>query len=145
MKIERILRIFIIFLGIYLIFDGSIFLFNIKLQSVSKVWPASALSYATVVDSLCATFIYLAAALAFIVQKDLKKYKSIISISSIWTFFQGLLLIYLNSAQNLISNFSNLPSLSVWMPFYQQYLLFEAFLCFIYTGLVLIWLKGEKK
>ena len=145
MKIQNILRIFLLFLGIYLAVDGLVFLSNVRLQSAYHLWPSSAFSYAYLTNAMAAAFMFLASYVAFIIQKDPKKYQNLISASALWAFFFGLLLIYLSSTQNLMSNFSNLPSLYVWMPFYNWYLVFEALLSFAYAGLVFIWLKGMKQ
>lgn len=138
---EKILRVFLNILAVYLILDGIIHLFNIRLQSVADVWPKSALSYAALLDMIYASFVFLAALLLLVVQKSLKKYQNLILASSIWAIFHGLLLIYLSFTQNFTDNFSNFPSLYIWMPFYDQYLLVEASLAFIYAILVFIWIK----
>ena len=138
---EKIFRVFLNVMAVYLILDGAIHLFNIRLQSVLNIWPKSALSYATLLDMIYASFVFLVAALLLIAQRSLKKYQSLILASSIWAIFHGFLLIYLSLSQNFTGNFSNFPSLFVWMPFYNQYLLAEAFLAFIYAILVFIWIK----
>lgn len=142
-NIEKLLRGYINLLGIYLIIDGAIHLFNIRLQSVVNVWPQSALSYATLLNVIYASFVFLAATLVFVAQKDLKKYKTLIMISAIWAFIHGLLLIFLSLTQNFSANFLILSSLSVWIPFYDQYLLLESFLAFVYVVLVFIWIKNN--
>lgn len=142
-KAEKILRLFLIVLAIYLIGDGIIHLLNIRLQSVTNVWVISALSYATLMNAIYASFVLLAAILVLVAQSALKKNQSLILASSIWAIFHGLLLIYLSSTQNFVNDFSNLPSLYVWIPFYNQYLLVEAFLSFIYAVIVFIWIKND--
>lgn len=143
-NIEKILRYFLNILGCYLIFDGAIHLFNIRLLSVAGIWPNSALSYATLLDTIYASFVFLAAVLIFTAQKDLKKYTNLLFASSIWALMHGFLLIYLTSSQNFTLSFWSLSSLSVWIPFYNQYLLFEALLAFIYVILVFAYLKSSK-
>ena len=143
MKAQKLLRVFLNILAIYLVGDGAIHLLNIRLQSVQNVWPQSALSYAVLLNGIYASFVFLVAILVLVVQKDLKKYKSLIFASAIWSLFHGLLLTYLTLNQNFISSFLSYPSLYVWMPFYNQYLLFEAFLAFVYVILVLIYLKSS--
>lgn len=141
--VERLLRILLNFLVVYLILDGVIHLLNIRLQSVANIWPASAISYATLLDFIYASFVFLAAMLLLVAQKSLTKYKSLIFISSIWAVFHGLLLVRLSFTQDFMNKFAGLPSLYVWMPFYDQYLIIEAFLAFVYAALVFIWLKNE--
>lgn len=139
-KIEKTLRIFLTFLAIYLILDGGIHLFNIRLQSVTNIWPLSALSYASFINALYASFVFLTAGLVLTAQASLKKYKSLILVSGFWAIFHGLLLIYLSLTQNFPLN---LPSLYVWLPFYNLYLVAEALLSFIYATLVFIWIKYD--
>ncbi|HBQ50515.1 hypothetical protein A3B42_00400 [Candidatus Daviesbacteria bacterium RIFCSPLOWO2_01_FULL_38_10] len=136
------MRIFFIVLAMYLIGDGVIHLLNIRLGSVINVWPTSAVSYAILLDSIYASFVFLAAALILVAQTDLKKYKSLIFVSGIWAIFHGTLLLYLNSTQNFGNDFFNYPSLLVWMPFYNQYLFFEAILAFIYA--IVVFLRHKK-
>ncbi len=142
--IGNILRIFIILLAVYLIGDGLIHLFNIRLLSVAGVWPRSAISFGILMDGIYASFVFLAAILVFAVQRDLKKYKTLVIASSIWAILHGVLLIFLTTTNDFLASFQSLPSLYVWMPFYNQYLLFEAFLAFLYALLVFIWVKDKK-
>lgn len=142
-NLEKILRVSLNLLAVYLILDGAIHLLNIRLQSVANIWPSSALSYATLLNAIYASFVFLAVALILVAQTDLKKNKGLILASGIWAVFHGLLIIYLSSSQNFMNNFSNSPSLYVWMPFYNHYLFFEAFLSFVYAGLVFIWIKND--
>lgn len=139
------MRIFLTVLAMYLIGDGAIHLLNIRLGSVINVWPVSAVSYAILLDSIYASFVFLAAALILVAQTDLKKYESLILVSGIWSILHGILLLYLNSTQHFAHDFFNYPSLLVWMPFYNQYLLFEALLSFVYAIVVFIWNKAIKQ
>ncbi|MBI3109514.1 hypothetical protein HYZ06_00540 [Candidatus Daviesbacteria bacterium] len=132
------MRIFLTVLAMYLIGDGTVHLLNIRLNSVVNVWPASAVSYAILLDSIYASFVFLVAALILVAQTDLKKYKSLILASGLWAILHGILLLYLNSTQNFAHAFSSHPSLYVWMPFYNQYLFFEAILAFIYAIVVFV-------
>ncbi len=142
--IQKLLRIFLNFGAVYLIFNGLVYLFNIRLASVENVWPISAIYYARLLDAIYASFVFLAAVLIFIAQKDLKKYKDLIFYSTIWAFFHGVLLIFLSLTQNFTKDSPSLPSLYIWIPFYSQFLLFEVLLLFIYIVLVVLWFKGGK-
>lgn len=137
------MRVFLNLLAVYLIGDGLIHLVNIRLQSVQNIWPQSAISYAILLNSIYASFVFLASILVLIAQKDLKKYKSLILASGIWSIFHGLLLVYITLSQNFMASFLNYPSLYVWLPFYNQYLLFEAFLAFFYAILTFVWNKSS--
>lgn len=145
MKVEKFLRLFLVFLAVYLLFDGAIHLLNIRLQSVEHIWPQSALSYATLLNLIYASFVFLASILILFAQRDLKKYKTMIYASAFWAVFHGSLLIYLSLSQNFSHNFSNLSSLRVWLPFYDLYLLFEGVLACFYALFVFYWIKKEKR
>lgn len=140
---QKLLRPFLIFVAIYLIVDGLIHLFNIRLSQVWDVWPKSALSYATLLNLSYASFVFLAAGLLLIAQKDVKKYKAFLKVSAFWAFMHGGLLVYLSLTQDFAKNLSGIPSLYVWIPFYDQYLLFEAFLAFSYACVIFIY-NNEK-
>ncbi len=141
---QKLLRIYLNFGAVYLIFDGLIYLFNIRLASVVNVWPTSALSYARLLDTVYASFVFLAAILIFIAQRDLEKYKNLIFCSAIWAFFHGFLLVSFSLTKTFNNDLSLLPSLHIWIPFYSQFLLFEAALLFVYIVLVILWFKGGK-
>lgn len=140
---EKTVRGFLIFGAFYLIFDGIIHFFNLRLFSTKYIWPDSAFSYATLLNMVYASFVFLTAAFVLIFQSDLKKYKNFIVVSALWAFFHAGLLIFLSIGQNLTMKAEGLPSLYVWSPFYNQYLLGEAGLLFIYASLVLIWIKRK--
>ncbi len=142
--LEKLLRVFLIILGIYLIGDGAIHILNIRLQSVINVWPSSAIAYAKLLNAIYASFVFLVAILVLVAQSDLKKYKSLIKASIIWAIFHGLLMIYLSTTLDFMNSFSHHSSLYVWMPFYNQYLFFEAFLTIIYCLLVFLWVRQQK-
>lgn len=138
---EKIVRGFLIFGIFYLIFDGLLHFFNIRLLSVQSIWPQSALSYGVLLNMVYASFVFLTTGFAFLMQTDIKKYKNLIILSSFWAFFHAILLIYLSTTQNLVLNGKNLPSLLVWSPFYNQYLFFESTLLISYSLVVFYWVK----
>ncbi len=141
---QKLLRFFLNFVAIYLILDGLIHLTSIRLQSVINVWPNSAIAYATLLDTIYASFVFLVALLIFVAQNDLKKYKKLILASAIWAFMYGFLLAFLVLNKDFTEDFSTFPSLHVWFPFYNHYLLFEASLAFVYGILVIFSFKGGK-
>ncbi len=141
---EKLLRGFLNFAGIYFIFDALLHFSGIKLASVNGVWPSSAISYAHLLNYIYASFVILAALIAFIIQKDPIKYKSIIKLSAIWAIFHGVILLTLVWTQNYQQIFQDLPSLLVWLPIYREYLVFNAILLFIYSLLVYLWFRGER-
>ena len=140
---EKILKAFLIFAGCYFIFDTLLHLSNIKLSSVLNSWPSSAFSYAHLLNYIYASFVLLSACICFVIQKDLKKYKTLIIISGIWAVFHGTVLLYLVGIDNYQEVFKQLPSLLVWLPFYKEYLSFNALLLFLYSAVVYLWRKDE--
>lgn len=143
-NIEKILRSFLIFGMVYLLFDALLHFFGIKLLSVFGVWPESAVSYSSLINRLYASFVILAAMIAYVVQKDVKKYKALVIGSAVWAAFHGLVLLYLVWTQNYQQFFKSLPSLLVWLPFYKEYLTFNAIALLAYSGVVYIWSRGER-
>lgn len=134
---KTFLRLFLIFLAGYLAIDALIHLFNIRLLSVDGIWPTSALIYARLINAIYASFVFLASLLLIVICSDLTKYKKLLKISVFWAVFHGVLLITLAFGQNFSAEFVKFPSLLVWIPFYNQYLMFEGLLSFVYV--VLVW------
>lgn len=142
--IKTILRRFLIFGGCYFIFEGLLHLSGIKLSSVNGVWPTSATSYANLLNYIYASFIILAGFVAFNLQKDPKKYKTLILGSGVWALLHGLVLIFLVWTNNYQQIFQDSPSLLIWLPFYGEYLIFNAILLFIYSGVVYLYLRTKE-
>lgn len=132
----------LIFGGVYFIFDGLLHLSGVKLSSVNN-WPSAAISYANLINFIYASFIILAACFVFVIQKDLKKYKSFVILSGIWAIFHGLILIFLVWTNNYQQIFQNYPSLLAWLPIYREYLTFNSLLLFVYSITVYLWQKYE--
>lgn len=137
--LEKLLQGFLIFGGAYFIFDALLHFSNIKLSSTLGVWPTSAVSYANFLNYLYGSFVILAAAFSFIIQTDLKKYKTLVIASAFWAFFHAILLLFLVWTNNYQQVFQDLPSILVWLPFYKEYLTCNAILLLIYSGLVYKW------
>lgn len=141
--IKSILQGFLIFGGCYFIFDGLLHLSGIKLSSVNGVWPISATSYAGLLNYIYASFVFLAALISFIIQKDLEKYKVLVITSAIWALFHATLLLFLVLTQNYQQIFQDFPSLLVYLPFYREYLIFNAGLLFLYSGIVYLYFRQK--
>ena len=140
---EKLVRGFLIFAGVYFIFDGLLHISGIKLLSVAGVWPESAISYANILNYLYSSFIFLAAAFALVLQRDINKYKSLIIVSAFWALLHGFGLLFLVWTQNYQQIFQNLPSLLVWLPIYREYLTANAILLFIYSLTVYLWVRRK--
>lgn len=140
---QKLLRLFLICGGCYFIFDGILHFSNIKLSSVisSGNWPIPAVLYAHLLSYIYGSFIILASIIAFVIQRDLKKYKTLILVTGVWAIFHGAVLLFLVTNQNYQEIFKSLPSLLVWLPFYREYLTINALLLFFYGGIVYFWYR----
>lgn len=144
--IDKILRAFLVFWGLYLIFEGLLYFFNIRLTDIKSIWPASALAYTELIEKvLGSAFLFIAIIILFEVQKDLSKYKNFIKISALWALLHGILLIYLSFSQNYIEVFKSLPSLMVWFPLYDKYVAFEGVVMICFSILVFFWVKTNEQ
>lgn len=140
---EKILRPFLIFGGAYFIFDGLLHLSGVKLTSVINIWPQSALNYSKLLNYLYASFIILSGVMALFFQSDIKKYKTMIIISAIWALFHGAILLLLVNLEGYGEVFKGLDSLKVYLPFYEQYLTFNATMLFLFSGVVFLWWRKK--
>lgn len=141
--IEKLIRGFLIFGALYFTFDALLHLSNIKLSTVKDYWPESAIKYSNLINYIYASFVLLAASISLIIQSNIKKYQSILAISSIWASFHGIVLLFLVWMNNYQVIFQNTPSLLVWLPFYGEYLSFNSLLLFVYSGLVFCLLRKK--
>lgn len=139
----RTLKVMLLIGGVYLFFDSAIHFFDIKLLNVNSGWPVSAISYARLMDKVAGAFILLAAVGAFILYKNLEKYRKLIYLSALWSLFLGLTLIYLSLSTDYSDVFSLMPSLNFWLPFYGQYLLLEAAALISYSVVVYLWFRTK--
>lgn len=142
-SLGRLLRGFLLFGSIYLAVDGLVHITGIRLFDVRRLWAQDALSYAALLNHIYASFVFLAAAIAFEIQRDVKKYRNLIRISGIWALLQGLLLFYLSFNFDFALAFNFSPSLAVWLPFYNYYLWVEAMLLIGYAILGIIYSRGK--
>jgi hypothetical protein len=133
---KNFLRGYLIFGGCYFILDALLHFSNLKLLSAENTWPTSALSYARLINFLYASFVLLVASIIFVIQKDLKKYHSLVLISAIWALFHGIILLWSTWTQDYQQIFMQVPSLLVWLPFYREYLSLNSLLLFLYSGTV---------
>lgn len=140
-KLEKLLRAFIIFWGIYLLFESFLYLFNIRLTDTKNLWLPQAFIYSKFIENMLGSVFLFVSIVVFEVQRDLNKYKTFIILSGIWTVFHGGLLIYLSKEQNYFRIYEKQPSLYVWFPQYNQYLFLEGAVLIIYSLMVYLWIK----
>lgn len=131
----------LIFWGLYLLFEASLYFFNFRLKDVVGIWPQPALLYSLLIEKILGSLFLLTALVTFAVQRNLAKYKTFLKISAIWSLFHGSLLIFLGWSQNYAINFSGYPSLLVWFPLYNFYLILEGIALLSYSVLVYFWLR----
>lgn len=141
---NRVVQLSLLFGGIYILINGLLYLLNLRLTSVIDVWPDSALLYVKLLNALYASFTILAAAVAILLQKDIDKYKVIIVGTAFWAFLHGSLLIGLSLTQNYIQIFKAYPSLHLFFPLYDKFLIFEGMLLLVYSLVVFIWWRGKR-
>lgn len=144
MKIQNILKWYLLFSSIYLLGDGLVHVFDIKLISVLS-WPEAPLVYSKYIGHLFGAFAILASLFGIESQRDVTKYRNFLYIVAIWSLFYGSYLIYTSLTVPFSKIFSNSPSVFVWIPFYNYYLIFEACLLFTFSLLVFIWRRKEKQ
>lgn len=144
MNIRNFLKWYLFFASIYLISDGLIHVFDVKLIDAA-FWPAPALIYAKFIGNLYGGFAILAGLLGIEASRNLEKYTHLLYIAAIWSLTYGGYLFYSSLTINFVSIFSDSPSIYLWMPFYNYYLLFEAGLLFILSTLVFLWSKEKTK
>lgn len=143
-KWEKLARSVILVGGCYFLAESIIHATNIRLIQVTSIWPTSALVFTSWMSEYYASFALLAALFLFIVQSDMHKYKIFVRLTGIWGLLHGILLIYKSVSVDFSSAYDGLPSLAVWISSYNEYLLFEACLLFIYWGVTQKWLMTTK-
>ena len=141
---EKLLRLCLILWCFYLLFEATLYFFSFRLGDIQDVWPTSAIVYSRLLEKILGSLFVLIAVMTYFVQKDLNKYKTFIKVSAIWSLFHGSLLIFLGLTQNYVATFLKYPSLYVWFPFYNQYVILEGIVLIGYSVLVYLWLKDSK-
>lgn len=142
-KLQLLLKAMLLFGAIYLFIDGSIHFFDVKLLDTRSSWPASAIAYARLLDKVAGVFILFMASAAFMLYKNLEKYRKLVYLSAFWALVLGLTFIYLVISTDYSNVFSLTPSLSFWIPFYGQYLLLEAGTLICYGIVVFLWFRTK--
>jgi len=139
---NKVLKGYLFFASIYLLLDGLVHLFDIKLIGINN-WPTQPFIYSQFIGHLYGGFAILTALLGLEVQRDIKKYKNFLYIVAVWGFFYGLYLVYSSLTTDFLATFKDTPSIYVWIPFYNGYLLFEAALLYTMSGLTYLYWKSE--
>lgn len=142
MRIKTILKWYLLITSIYLIGDGLMHVFNIKLINAGA-WPEPSLVYSKNISFLFGMFAILAACFGIEASRNLKKYRNFLKIAGIWSIFYGVYLVYISITVDFIGIFEHSPSVYAWMPFYNSYLIFEAGLLFVLAILIFLYHKYD--
>lgn len=143
-KIQKVLQIALFLSAIYFFLDASIHFFDVKLFDVRNSWPVSAVAYARLLDKISGTLILLPVIIALIIYRDLEKYKTIVYLSGVWALLLSTTFIYLGLSTDYSRVFGSFFSLSVWLPFYREYLFIEAGCLIFYSVLVYLWFRTRE-
>lgn len=138
-NIEKALRGILIFGTCYFLFEAILYLSNIRVSDVSNNWPDSAKVYAKLINQVLGSIELLVAIICFEVQRNLKKYSTLIKISGFWALIHAAVLFSLTTSNNFTNVFAGMPSLYVWAFFYNQYVFLEVGLLFFYSLVVFLW------
>lgn len=144
MKIEYFLKWYLMAVSIYLILVGLIYFFDVKLLDAIS-WPYPALVYSKFIGNLYGEFAILAGLFGIEASRNLEKYRNFLYITAVWSLVYASYLLYSSSMINFADIFSQTPSVYLWVPVYNYYLLFEAGLLFILSILIFLWGKKRKK
>lgn len=126
--------------SIYLILDGLIHVFDVKLIDATG-WPQPEIVYAKFIGNLYGAFAILAGLFGIEASRNLEKYRNFLYIAAVWSLGYALYLIHTSLTIDFADIFSESPSIYFWMPFYNYYLLFEAGLLLILSVLIFHWSK----
>lgn len=137
--ISTAIRSFLLFGGFYFIIESGIHLFGLRLSDISNVWPEPAILYANWMGRFYGSLCLLMSGLLFILQSDLEKYNKIILLTGVFSFFHGVLLVFGSVTERFDDVYRYYQSLSFYITTYNEYLILEALLLFIYGIFVIIW------
>ena len=144
-RLSGFVRGAIIFIAAFLFCNALVYLFALRLIDVNNVWPAEAVTYARWMGYYYASFVIIMVCILLIVQKNIYHFKKLIFVSGIFAFFHGLLLLYASVSENFDSVYNSHPSLMVWMPSYDSFLLLEAVIAIVYAALILLWKRSHSR
>lgn len=138
MDLSGFIKLIFKLLAIYLLFDGLLHLFNIRLNDVINIWPNDAVSFSGFLSQIYASFVILTAFLVWEIQKELKKNQALILIIGIWLVCHGGYLIY-QTLSGFYLNFASAASLVVWLPFYPVITFLEGIGGLLFGTIVFLW------
>lgn len=128
----------LIFGAFYILADALIHLFNIRLTDTLEIWPTSAIAFSGFISQLYASFALLTVGVIIEVQKNIKKNAAIVLVMGIWAIWHGGFLGY-QALTGFSNNFQQVPSLYVWLPFYNSVIFLESILLILFGTMVVLW------
>lgn len=142
MMIKLLLKWYLIAASIYLIFDGLVHVFDIKLIDAIS-WPQPAFVYSKFIGNLYGAFAILAGLFGIEASRNLEKYRNFLYIAAVWSLAHAVYLLYSSLSINFVGIFNQTQSVYFWIPFYNSYLLFEAGLLVTFALMVFIYRKHD--
>ncbi len=142
LKIKNLLKWYLFITSIYLLCDGLIHVFDLKLINVTN-WPEAPFVYSQYMGRLYGLFVVLAALFGIEASRNLEKYRNLLYICGIWGVVYSVFLIYNGLKINFVEVFMLTPSIYFWLPFYNVYIIGEAVILLILSGLILLYRKNS--
>lgn len=143
--LKKLIKIELVVMGIFLIIDSGIHLFNLRLGSVSEVWPISALSFSKFLSQIYGSFVLFAALFLLELARKIETHKNLIFVVGLWTLLHGIFIAYL-LATNFYSGFGNYSSLYFYMtPAYYKVVEFIESLFLISFGILIFFWKSKSR
>lgn len=137
-----LIRALLIFGSLYLFIEGIIHLFALRLISVTSIWPQSAILYASWMGRFYGSFTVLVAILLFYIQRDVTKFRTILTITAIFAVFHAFMLVFGAATEPFDAVYRQYPSLSFWIPFYNIFIIIEAIILFLYAIVIFVWRRN---
>lgn len=143
MNLNKIVRAYLIFGGIYMLAEALIHFSGVKLTDVGILWSKDSLTFSSWVSTLYGSTTLFLSMLLLYIQHNVHENKKIIKVLAFYALFHGVLVTYASLTIRFDEIFQDLSSLSFWLPSYNVYLLLEALLLFVFALLVYLWSKNK--
>lgn len=138
MKLSTVIRGFLLFGAVYMLIETAIHFSNIRISDAFSMWPSSALYFSGFLSEIYASFVLLTSLLLFEMQRSVEKYHTLIGLVGIWALMHGGYLLF-KLIIGFVSHFQTIPSLLVWLPFYEIVVAGESILLIVFGLITLYW------
>lgn len=142
-NLPKLVRAYLIFGAFYMLVESLVHFSNVKLLSVNSIWPKTAVTFTAFMSILYASTALFLSAFLLILQTNIQKYQQLIRFIALYALFHGGLMLVASFNSPFDQIYKGLPSLALWIPYYNFYLIFEAMLLFGFTILVYFWQKNR--